>query len=135
MPLPKGIAKLIEAAVGRFVWSCSGKILRVPMEVIKLPVDKGGCSLPCVTRMSKSLMLTQMLRLLKSRDSKSINHLGYWVGEILADFLPGIEIGNHGAQLGEYFGYLASLIVDAKLADHINDLNWKIITNKIVYSA
>ena len=135
LPLPKGTAKLIEAAVGKFIWSCSGKILRVPIEVLKLPFEKGGCKLPCITRMSKSLMLTQLLRLLKSNDLKSVDHLGYWVGEILADFLPGFDNGDHSEHLGEYYGYLSSLIVDLKLADHVNKENCKVITNKNLYSA
>ena len=121
--------------MGKFIWSCSGKILRVPIEVLKLPFEKGGCKLPCITRMSKSLILTQLLRLLKSNDLKSVDHLGYWVGEILADFLPGLDNGDHSENLGGYYGYLSSLIVDIKLADYVNQGNWKVITNKKLYSA
>ena len=33
----------------------------------------------------------------------------------------------------EYYDFLATLIVDAKLAEQINVGNWKIITNKIIY--
>ena len=63
--------------------------------------------------MSNCLLLTQALRLLKSDDIKSISHMGYWLGELLVDFLPGIEAGNHSRQVVGHFGYLASLITDA----------------------
>ena len=80
--------------------------------------------------MSKSLLLSQLLRLLKSNDEKTIGYLSYWVGELLGDFLPGIETGNHCQNPGEYYGGLATLIVEAKMAEQISDNNWRAVRNK-----
>ena len=83
--------------------------------------------------MSKSLLLSQVLRLLKSENQKSIRYLGYWMGELLGDLLPGIELGEQAVDSVVYFDYLATLIVDAKLAEQITVQNWKLVTNKIIY--
>ena len=44
--------------------------------------------------MSGSLLLTQLLRLLKNGDEKSIGVLFFWIGEILGDILPGVDFGQ-----------------------------------------
>ena len=134
LPLPQTTATRIEKGIGKFIWSASGKILRVKMEEMKLPVDKGGCGLNCITRMSKSLFLMQVLRMLKSNDVKSIGYLGYWVGEMLGEFRPGIEEGEHGQEPGDYFDYISDLLVEAQLTDLIDVKNWKSIRNKNLYS-
>ena len=96
-------------------------------------MEKGGCGLTCIMSMSKSLLLSQVLRLLKSEDQKSIGHLGYWIGEVLGDLLPGVELGDHALVSVEYYDYLASLVVEAKLADQVTAGNWKTITNKTIH--
>ena len=88
----------------------------------------------CIRSMAKSLLPSQVLRLMKSEDQKSIRYVGYWMGELLGDLLPGIELGEHAVDSVVYFDYLATLIVDAKLADQITVGNWKLVTNKIIYS-
>ena len=123
LPIPQGMVKRIEKSVGKFIWTASGKILRVQLDEMKLSAVKGGCRLVCVKRKAKSLLVTQLLRLLKSNDEKSIAYLGYWVGELLGDLLPGIETGNHCERPTEYFGYLASLIADVKIADQVSEEN------------
>ena len=133
LPMPKATANNIEKVIGKFLWSSSGKILRVSLEELKNPLEKGGCGLTCIKSMSKSLLLSQTLRLLKSDDKKSIAHLGYWIGELLGDLLPGVELGEHAEESVEYYDFLATLIVDAKLAEKIDVENWKIVTNKIIY--
>ena len=112
----------------------SGKLLRVSLEEIKLPVCKGGLGLQCINRMSKSLILSQLLRLLKSEDVKSIGHVGFWLGELLGDLLPGIELGDHCITAGEYYNHLASSIAEAKLEDLVDEKNWRIVTNKMIYT-
>ena len=133
LPLPLVTAKNIEKLIGKFIWASSGKILRVALEEMKNPLEKGGCGLTCIKSMSKSLLLSQVLRLLKSGDEKSISHVGYWIGELLGDLLPGIEVGEHAEGSTVYFDYLSSLVVDAKIAEQITVENWKLVTNKIIY--
>ena len=93
LPLPHGYATAIDKTIGQFVWAFSGKIMRVSMEDMKLPTNRGGAQLTCMRRMLKSLLFTQILRLLKSNHEKSISHLGFWLGELLGDFLTGIDVG------------------------------------------
>ena len=131
--MPQAMAKRIEQVIGRFLWSLSGKVLRVSLEEMKNPLEKGGCGLTCIMSMSKSLLLSQVLRLLKSKDQKSIGHLGYWIGEVLGDLLPGVELGDHALVSVEYYDYLASLVVEAKLSDQVTAGNWKTVTNKTIY--
>ena len=107
--------------------------MRVSIDELKNPLEKGGVGLICIKSMSKSLLLSQVLRLLKSEDQKSIRYLGYWMGELLGDLLPGIELGEHAVDSVVYYDYLATLIVDAKLAGQITVGNWKLVTNKIIY--
>ena len=83
--------------------------------------------------MAKSLLISQVLRLMKSEDQKSIRYLGYWMGELLGDLLPGIELGEHSVDSVVYFDNLATLFVEAKLADQITVGNWRLVTNKIIY--
>ena len=79
------------------------------------------------------MLLSQALRLLKSGDNKSISHMGFWLGEILGDFLPGIDLGDHCKNAGQHFNHLASIIVEARLDDVIDEENWKDVTNRCIY--
>ena len=133
LPLPATIARKIEKVIGKFLWSASGKILRIALEELKNPAEKGGCGLVCIKSMAQSLLLSQFLRLLKSEDSKSVSHVGYWIGELLGDFLPGIELGEHAGENADYFDYLATVVVDARIAEQVTVENWKKVTNKMIY--
>ena len=93
VPLPT--ARNIVRVIGKFLSSASGKILRIALEELKNPPVKGGVGLICIKSMAQSLLLSRLLRLLKSEDSKSVSHVGYWIGELLGDFLPGIDHGEH----------------------------------------
>ena len=104
------------------------------MNVSIHPYGEGGCKLTCISRMSKSLLLTQVLRLLKSHDKKSIGYLTYWVGELIEDFLPEAGDGEHCIEPGEYFECISSLIVEAKLSEQIDENNWNTVVNKNLYS-
>jgi hypothetical protein len=57
------------------------------MDELKNKESKGGKGLPCVEAMSKSLRLTQFFRLLKSDDPKSMGHVGFWMGNLMEDFV------------------------------------------------
>ena len=133
LPLPATIARNIEKVIGKFIWSASGRILRIALEEMKNPPEKGGCGLTCIKSMAQSLLLTQLLRLLKSEDSKAVSHVGYWIGELLGDFLPGIDHGEHAVGNAEYFDYLATVVVDARIAEQVTVENWRKVTNKMIY--
>ena len=84
--------------------------------------------------MSKSLLFTQILRLLKSNHEKSIGHLGFWLGELLGDFLPGLDIGFHCQEPGEYFGSLADIVAEVKMTGFVSAANWRSVLNRNIYS-
>ena len=134
LPMSKTVGKKFEKLIGKFIWSFSGKLLRVSLSDLKLPYGRGGLSLTCIHIMCKSLLLTQLLRLLRSDDTKPVNHVCYWIGEILGDLHPNFDQGNPPRTIPAYFQFLACTVADAKINELINDSNWKGVTNKIIYS-
>ena len=99
------------------------------MELQNSP-EKGGLGLPCLRNRNKALMLSQLRRLLKSGDRKTLGHVGYWTGGILGDLLAGIDDGDHAQDVPAYFD---QLVADARASDIINQSNWKALTSKIIY--
>ena len=79
-------------------------------------------------------MLSQFLRLLKSCDTKSLAHVCFWIGDSLADLLPGADNGVHPADIPEYFHHIEYLISMARVDDDFVS-NWRLITNKQLYSS
>ena len=77
LPLSKTVSKKFDQAIGKFLWKFSGKVLRVPLNEIKLPRGIGGLGLICLYFMAKSLKLSPIMRLLKCDDEKSVRHLGF----------------------------------------------------------
>ena len=82
--------------------------------------------------MSRSLRLSSLLRLLKSDDRKSTEHVWYWIGEILVDFLPNMH-GQHARRVPSFYDNLAQLFIEARLEETFTPLNWTIISNRMIY--
>ena len=133
LPITETMAKKFEKEVGKFLWNASGKVLRVSLEELQNCPEKGGLGLPCLRNRNKALMLSQLLRLLKSRDRKSLGHVGYWLGELLGDLLPGIDGGEHALEVPVYYEHLSLLVADAKADEIIKQNNWRALTSKIIY--
>ena len=68
IPISKAIAGKFEKLVGKFVWKWSGKVLRVSKDDIRNGPLKGGLGVTCILTMCKSLLISQLLRLLKNED-------------------------------------------------------------------
>ena len=83
--------------------------------------------------MGKSLLVSQLLRLLKNGDSKSLAHVGLWVGDLLCILLPQLKQGFHPRQVPIYFGTLADHVAQALVEDVVSENSWRNITNKILY--
>ena len=109
-------------------------MLRVSLEELQNSSEKGGLGLPCLRGRNNALMLSQLLRLLKSGDRKSLGHIGYWMGELLGDLLAGIDGGEHAQVVPAYYDHLSQLVADAKASDIITQGNWKVLTSKIIYN-
>ena len=133
LPMSRTIGSKFERLIGKFVWSFSGKVLRVSLAELKLPYERGGLGLTCIHVMSKSLLLTQLLRLLKSDDYKSTCHISFWLGDILGDFDPTFDQGRHHTWVPDHFQTLACVLADARIAEVVTVHNWKSLTNRMVY--
>ena len=135
IPLSKTLVKKFEKSIRKFNWLHSGKLLRISFSDLKHPLSKGGLGLVCLNGMSRSLRLNQLVRLLKSEDPKSINHVTYWIGDCCDDYLPDglLAVARRSNIVPPFFQSLAELLCDARLEDVISLTNWRILTNKMVY--
>ena len=133
LPINITVVKKYEKELGKFMWTASGKVLRVSLEEIKNCPEMGGMDLPCVKSKSNALLLSQMLRLLRSNDRKSTSQVGYWIGELLGDLVQGIDGGVHANDAPAYLDHFSHLVVEARSFDLITLCNWKTLTSKAIY--
>ena len=134
LPIPKIISQQIQRSIGKFLWSCSGKLLRVSSDEIKLSKNRGGLGLKCLDSMGECLRLSQLLRLLKDGDEKSLNHIDFWLGQILEDFIPTFGQSRHPRVTPSIYNSLADIFTTMRLSDAFSSLDWKRVTNKQLYS-
>ena len=111
------MVRKIEKVMGKFLWNSSGKVLRVAMGEMKNTVEKGGLGVTCILSMSRSLILSQQFRLLKSGDEKSLGHVGFWIEELIGDLVLGLDRGDHDVHLPEYFAILADHVLESRNSD------------------
>ena len=130
--MSKTICQKLERMAGKFVWSYSGKVLRIANSDLKLPLNRGGLNFPCIQTMSKSLQLNNTFKLLKFGDSRSVGHVWHWIGECLSEFVPDLPAVPN-ANVPPYFESLAHLVSDARIAEVISPTNWKNASNKLIY--
>ena len=133
LPMSKTMGAKFEKLTGKFIWNNSGKVLRVSLHDLKLTANRGGLDLLCVFTMSKSLILSQFLRLLKYGEQRSLRHVAFWLGDLLGDLDPDLLLGEHSRTAPPYFQQLALVVTDAKIAEIITTTNWKDINNRYIY--
>ena len=133
LPINVTMIKKFDKEMGKFLWNAAGRVLRVSLDELKNIPEKGGQGLPCLMSRCKALLLCQLLRLLKSNDNKSICHIGFWIGELLGDIVPGIDGGVHATNVPAYFDFISNLVVEAKSCDLLTGGNWRILTSKAIY--
>ena len=133
LPIRGYMIKKFEKEMGRFIWNASGKVLRVSLDELRNPPERGGLAVPCILSMSKSLLLSQLLRLLSSGDVKSVKHASYWLGDLLEDLGLGLNIGENARDLPEYYNGIADLLVEAIAAGWLSRSGCSALTNKIIY--
>ena len=134
LPVTKTMVKKFESCIGKFIWSSSGWMLRIPLEEIKNVPLKGGLGLVCLSSMCNSLLLSQFLRLLKCECQKTLNHIRYWIGDFLSDILPGIDVGNHSVSIPGYFEDIVALLLKARVDDLVTIGGWRGLTNRMIYA-
>ena len=55
LPLTKTFISKVNRVIVKFLWSSSGRILRVSLDELRLAPEKGGLGLNCMTSMGKSI--------------------------------------------------------------------------------
>ena len=96
---------------------------------------KGGLNLPCLACMADSLLFSQICRLIKSGEKKTLGHVCYWLGDLLENLAPDINMGQLRApETPEYFAHVADLVAKMMINDRVNAGNVKSIKNKTVYA-
>ena len=133
LPIKPSMVKKFEALIGKFIWHGSGKILRVALGELKNDHLAGGLNLPCLTTMSDSLLTSQCVRVLRSGDSKSVAHLDYWLGSLVADIMPGLGLGREAVRTHEYFVKIADCVALAMMSETLTASSVSSITNRIIY--
>ena len=134
LPIRGYMIKKFEKEMGKFIWNASGKVLKVSLDELRNPPDRGGLGVPCILSLSKSLLLSQLLRLLRSGDVKSVQHASYWLGELLEDLGLGLDVSEHATYLPEYYDGFADLLVEAIAAGWLSRNGWSTLSNKIIYA-
>ena len=135
LPMKSEVVKKFESLMGKYLWNFSGRILRVAIDEMKNKKMEGGLNLPCLASMADSLLFSQLCRLIKSGDKKSLGHAFYWLGDILGSLAPNINIGQpRAAETPEYFDYIADLVAEMMISEKVSAETMKTLTNKIVYA-
>ena len=127
------MVKKFESLMGKFIWQGSGRILRVALGDLKNDHLAGGLNLPCLATMSSALLSSQCLRLLRSGDDKSIAHLDFWLGSLVADIVPGMGVEEQASDTPEYFSKLGDCLAVLKLSDLLTASSFSTLTNRMIY--
>ena len=123
----------IEQSIGKFLWPWSGKVLRVSIKDVMNRRENGGLGLVCIAFQSKSLLLSQLLRLIRDGDDKTLNHMFFWIGDVLNDLVPSVSQPFHFHKIPFFYETLAHIVVEAKLSGTVSLGNWRLVTNKMLY--
>ena len=135
LPMKPNVVKKFESLIGKYIWNFSGRVLRVAIDDLKNKKVKGGLNLPCLASMADSLLFSQLCRLIKSGEKKTLGHASYWLGDLLQSLAPDINLGQRRAPVTpEYFGYIADLLAEMMINEKVSAGTMKSLTNKKVYA-
>merc|ERR1712212_1191296 len=113
LPMMPEVIKKFESLMGKYLWNFTGKTLRVAIDEMKNKKKEGGLNLPCLASMDDSLLFSQLCRLLRSGERKTLEHVSYWIGDLLESLAPDINHGQlRAAATPEYFTYIADLVAE-----------------------
>ena len=135
LPMEPKFVKKFESLIGKYLWNFSGRIMRVAIDELKNKKVEGGLNLPCLASMADSLLFSQLCRLIRSGERKTLGHAFYWLGDILQSLAPDINLGQHrAAETPEYYGYIADLVAEMVISENVSAGTVKSLTNKKVYA-
>ena len=75
LPMKSEVVKKFESLMEKYLWNFSGRILRVAFDEMKNKKTEGGLNLPCLASMADSLLFSQLCRLLRSGEKKTLAHV------------------------------------------------------------
>ena len=133
LPIKPAMVKKFESLIGKFIWKGSGKVLRVALNELKNVHLAGGLNLPCLATMSDALLSSQCVRLLKSGDAKSMKHMDYWIGSLLASVVTGFGQGLQAVDSHEYFNHLGECLTGIMISELLSASTLSTLTNKMIY--
>merc|ERR1712208_201060 len=129
------VIKKFESLMGKYLWNFTGKVLRVAINEMKNKKLEGGLNLPCLASMADSLLFSQLCRLIRSGEKKTIEHAFYWLGDLLQSMAPDINRGPLRATGStDYFNYVADLVAELMMSEKVSAVTVKTLRNKIVYA-
>ena len=136
LPMKPKVVKKFEGLMGKYIWNFSGKILRVAIDEMKNKKMEGGMNLPCLASMADSLLFSQLCRLIRSGEKKSLAHAFYWLGDLLEVLAPNsINIGQlRAAETPEYYTYYADLVAEMMISEKVSAESVKTLKNRTVYA-
>ena len=106
LPMMPEVVKKFESLMGKYLWNFTGKVLRVAVDELKNEKLKGGLNLPCLASMADSLLFSQLCRLIRSGEKKSLGHAFYWLGDLLQNLAPDIKLGQRRApETPDYYAF------------------------------
>jgi len=121
--------------MGKYLWNFSGRMLRVAIDEVKNKKVEGGLNLPCLASMADSLLFSQLCRLIKSGEKKTLEHAYYWLGDVLESLAPNTNLGQlRGPETPEYFAYVADSVAEMIISEKVTAETIKNLTNKTVYA-
>ena len=121
--------------MGKYLWIFTGKTLRVAIDEMKNKKIKGGLNLPCLASMADSLLFSQLCRLIRSGEKKTLGHAFYWLGDLLQILAPDINLGQPRATgTSDYFNHIADLAAELMMSEKVSAVTIKTLTNKTVYA-
>merc|ERR1711954_552006 len=135
LPIKPAVVKKFESLMGRYLWNFSGRMLIVAIDEMKNKKLEGGLNLPCLASMTDSLLFSQLCRLLRSGDRKTLGHVSYWLGDLLVNLAPDLgQLRARATETPEYFAYVADLVAEMMISEKVNAGTIKTLTNKSVYA-
>ena len=92
-------------------------------------------NLPCLASMARSLLFSQLCRLIRSGEKKTLEHVSYWLGDLLESLAPDINLGQlRATETPEYFAHVADIVAEMMMSEKVTAGTIKRITNKTVYA-
>ena len=85
--------------------------------------------------MADSLLFSQLCRMIRSGERKSLGHAFYWLGDLLERLAPNINLRQPRAtETPEFYAYIADLVAEMMISEKVKAGSIKNMKNKAVYA-